>query len=119
MTKRARKGGEVGRNGEFYEGGKFLPSTRLPKQGTQGRKSGSGRVLVEPGIVATIPEGRVAIYPQIRHFVTFVEGKAVPKYADDHHAMTYQWEDAAGIARFHRLVERFNRFERHYPKGEE
>ncbi len=29
---RAKKGGEYGVNGEFYEGGKFLPSTQLPKR---------------------------------------------------------------------------------------
>jgi hypothetical protein len=29
--KRAQRGGETGTNGEFYEGGKFLPSTRRPK----------------------------------------------------------------------------------------
>lgn len=29
--KRARKGGEYGVNGEFYEGGKFLPNTEKPK----------------------------------------------------------------------------------------
>lgn len=29
---RAKKGGEIGMNGEFYKGGSFLPSTQLPKQ---------------------------------------------------------------------------------------
>lgn len=29
---RAKKGGETAINGEFYKGGSFLPSTRLPKQ---------------------------------------------------------------------------------------
>jgi hypothetical protein len=31
---RAKKGGQVGLNGEFYKGGTFLPNTRLPKQGS-------------------------------------------------------------------------------------
>ena len=35
---KAKKGGETGKNGEFYPGGKFLPSTRLPKQ-TSGSKT--------------------------------------------------------------------------------
>jgi len=34
MKNRAKKGGEMGMNGEFYKGGAFLPSTQLPKQGT-------------------------------------------------------------------------------------
>jgi hypothetical protein len=32
MKNRAKKGGEIGMNGEFYKGGLFLPSTQLPKQ---------------------------------------------------------------------------------------
>ena len=31
MTSRAKSGGEIGQNGEFYDGGQFLPSTDLPK----------------------------------------------------------------------------------------
>ena len=31
MTSRAKSGGEIGQNGEFYDGGQFLPSTELPK----------------------------------------------------------------------------------------
>jgi hypothetical protein len=32
MKSRAKKGGEIAMNGEFYKGGSFLPSTHLPKQ---------------------------------------------------------------------------------------
>lgn len=32
MNGRAKKGGETAINGEFYKGGSFLPSTKLPKQ---------------------------------------------------------------------------------------
>ncbi len=31
-TYRAKKGGELGVNGEFYKGGTFLPATKSPKQ---------------------------------------------------------------------------------------
>ncbi len=32
MQKRAKSGGEVAMNGEFYHGGEFLPTTQLPSQ---------------------------------------------------------------------------------------
>jgi hypothetical protein len=43
---RAAKGGETGVNGEFYEGGKFLPSTDRAKGKPVPRKV--GKVQVEP-----------------------------------------------------------------------
>jgi hypothetical protein len=46
-SERAKAGGEVGRNQDFYKGGQFLPSTELPKR-YQARRSGSGQVEIEP-----------------------------------------------------------------------
>lgn len=103
--RRAKAGGEFGRNGEFYEGGEFLPSTRAPKRGVA-KRNGTRRVLVMPGMVATIPEGRVAVFPRIREFVTFETGKgAVPKFADDHPAVAVHFESPAEM---HRLIAAFN-----------
>lgn len=45
--KRAPKGGIVGTNGEFYEGGKFLPSTGLPKRPGTGHRR-TGKCEIEP-----------------------------------------------------------------------
>lgn len=45
---RAKKGGEVGTNGEWYEGGKFLPTTEKPKG--KKAKRGSGKQQVAPYI---------------------------------------------------------------------
>jgi hypothetical protein len=57
---RASKGGQTGINGEFYEGGKFLPSTKQPKRhGSKPR--GGGRCLIEPGVFAVAPEGKGSI----------------------------------------------------------
>ena len=39
---RAKKGGEIGANGEFYEGGKFIATTERPK-GKQKAKKATGR----------------------------------------------------------------------------
>ena len=41
-AKRAKVGGEIGKNGEFYAGGTFLPNTTLAKM-TKSRTSGSRR----------------------------------------------------------------------------
>ena len=45
---RARKGGETGPNGEFYECGKFLPSTEMPKRTGSARKTGTGKQEIAP-----------------------------------------------------------------------
>ena len=57
---RATKGGQVGVNGEFYEGGKFLPSTKQPKRPGSARRGG-GRCLIEPGVFADAPEGKGSV----------------------------------------------------------
>lgn len=56
--KRAAKGGQHGVNGEWYEGGKFLPNTEKPK-GTNGR--GTGKVEIEP-FKWVAAEGRKSLY---------------------------------------------------------
>lgn len=48
MKGRAGKGGQVGRNGEWYPGGTFLPSTELPKMAKRATVRGTGRVEVAP-----------------------------------------------------------------------
>jgi hypothetical protein len=46
---KAPKGGTIGVNGEFYEGGKFLPNTQRPRQDcSRKRKQWSGKVELEP-----------------------------------------------------------------------
>lgn len=40
---RAKSGGEIGTNGEFYAGGTFLPSTELPKLTKKTRKPAAPR----------------------------------------------------------------------------
>lgn len=58
MSNRAGAGGVIGKNGEFYKGGTFLPSTTLPKRSSQSRqKAKTCRVVVEPGVWAELPEG--------------------------------------------------------------
>lgn len=59
QQQRAVKGGEVGTNGEFYEGGKFLPNTGKPK-GTPRR--GTGKVQIAPYVWEVAPEGMKSIW---------------------------------------------------------
>ncbi len=78
MANRAKAGGELGMNGEHYAGGTFLPSTRLPKQGAQGRQARSNRALVEPGRLDVVPEGKKAIFATINSISLVLDGQRVP-----------------------------------------
>lgn len=70
MSKRqAAKGGQVGTNGEWYEGGKFLPSTKQPKRHGGKAVRGARRVLIEPGVFAEAPEGKGSVFESIRSLI--------------------------------------------------
>lgn len=58
--KRAKVGGETGKNGEFYAGGTFLPSTTLTKM-TRTVAKGSRKVQVQP-YVWVASEGRKSLF---------------------------------------------------------
>lgn len=60
---RAKIGGEAGVNGEWYEGGKFLPSTEKPKG--KPSKRGLGKQEIEPYKWEVLPEGKRSIYRQL------------------------------------------------------
>ena len=90
MTKlRAKRGGEIGKNGEYYKGGSFLPGTSLPKRGRARTASGPKRWLVGPGHTAAIPEGRFAIFETVRHYVIVTDAGIARKFTDDHPASAY------------------------------
>ena len=61
---RAKKGGEFGANGEWYEGGKFIATTESPKQHKR-RVHGTGRVQIENGVWVAGREGFRPIYPTL------------------------------------------------------
>ena len=67
----AKKGGEIGVNGEFYEGGKFLPSTQKGK-GTS--RKGTGKQEIAPYKWEFAPEGMKSIYRTISAFVRIDDG---------------------------------------------
>lgn len=80
---RARAGGERGMNGEMYAGGQFLPNTQLPKRCPAARRGGPRRALIEPGVLAEIPEGQNAIFAAVRAVCNIENGVLVP-FAADH-----------------------------------
>ena len=63
---RAKPGGEYGLNGEFYQGGQFMPASARTKKGEYkfelSDKPGSGRELIAPGAFAVPPPGKRSIY---------------------------------------------------------
>lgn len=59
---RARKGGEVGRNGEFYPAGSFLCTTDLPKMARSVKKAAARKVQVGHYEWAEAPEGKSPLY---------------------------------------------------------
>ena len=66
--RRAPVGGAIGANGEFYEGGKFLPSTdRAKRKGSRPRKA--SKVEIEPYAWVKPLEGFESIYSRIEVFV--------------------------------------------------
>lgn len=73
---RAKIGGEAGVNGEWYEGGKFLPNTQKPK-GTP-HKKGTGKQQIAPYVWEVRPEGMTSIYSNFAGaFGKLVDGKLV------------------------------------------
>lgn len=62
---RAKKGGEIGANGEFYEGGKFIAKTEKPKSQAEIRKA-TRRQNVYPYVWEVAPNIElVAIFPSL------------------------------------------------------
>lgn len=82
-TKRAKSGGQIGMNGEFYAGGTFLPSTTLTKMGRSKKPAGTGKVEIEP-FVWVASEGRKSLYRAIAGLVGSVgrDGVAVANQND-------------------------------------
>ena len=71
---RARAGGEIGKNKDFYKGGQFLPSTEMPKKEREKiLKAATGREQFERGFGGekyAVPEPGKA--PILRHYSSFM-----------------------------------------------
>jgi len=108
--KHASKGGQVGVNGERYEGGQFLPSTQRPKG--KARPRGSALLLIEPGVtIPRVGEER-AIYSMIQALCIYDrEAKTLAALPVEHPCWSV-YGGAENQARVADLADRFNRGER-------
>lgn len=120
MQPRAKPGGEIGANGEWYEGGKFIATTDHAKSNRKSKK-GTGRQEIEPykweipsepglrsiwqamspGVfTGRLPDGRMGLNPHV----------------SDHTWLYYNDNDPVLVekakARFQTLADRFNAGER-------
>jgi hypothetical protein len=104
---RAKVGGEVGKNGEFYAGGTFLPNTTLTKMANT-RKAGAGRVEVEP-YVWVAANGRKPILPLLKGVIGTIGRDGIAAITASHQTLTY-----FGYSReeAQRVADRYNAGER-------
>lgn len=118
---KAKAGGEVGKNGEHYKGGQFLPSTTNPKESHSGAKGGGGKHEVAPYAWehAPSPEHRT-VWGRIKTFVDHAHLKATgiarvhPMFNADHPAVKTM---SHGMDDINDKVERFNKGERWFQKA--
>lgn len=105
---RAKVGGEIGVNGEFYAGGEFLPSTEMPSR-SKDRKAATRKQNVEAYRWEVAPvAGQIAIYPQLAGVqqydrATGTFSRFLPYYSK---------LSAEGQQRADDLIARYNRGER-------
>ena len=88
MRPQAPKGGCIGVNGEFYEGGKFLPSTEKPKR--HGSRKLTGKQEIEPYVWSLPPAGYDSIYEALRGMVDV-------NFNLNNVAIDYYQEDASAV----------------------
>jgi hypothetical protein len=61
-SNRAKAGGEIGINGEHYDGGQFLPNTTLGKMTPRSRSHAPRKCEIAPYTWEIAPEGMASIY---------------------------------------------------------
>ena len=111
MAIRAKKGGEYGANGEWYDGGKFINTVAKNAKGSGGKRSGTKMVLVEAGQLVPAIDGMRAIYQCYRDLWRFdADGNAavIPTLPVAVWGEEYLQEVAE-------MAKRFNRGERWIP----
>ena len=118
---RAKKGGETGLNGEWYDGGQFLPSSESTVKGEHGRPSSETRITgkqeIAPYKWVVDPDGRRAIWPVVNGFCVFQK----TGYSPEHGATGiltifdgYNWSSPESRDVIASLVDRWNNGERFF-----
>jgi hypothetical protein len=93
-TNRAPKGGTVGVNGEFYEGGTFLPTTTLGKMARATRKASTRQA---------------SILDTVRAFISISFDKTTATVTANDSALTYYGKTRSEVQA---IVDRYNGGER-------
>jgi hypothetical protein len=106
--RRAKKGGEVGANGEFYEGGKFIATTDHPKSHKKSKKI-SGKQEIEPGLWHASPEGMMSIYRQLAGIESF--NRSENKFTFNP-SLKLEFATPQAVARRNLLIAKYNNGER-------
>lgn len=111
MKGQAKKGGEIGVNGEHYKGGQFMPGSARTVKGehcsTSSKTGKTRRVLIEPGILVEVNQGEKAIFARIREFVAIDNG--VMRQTASAHTVAYYGLEAS----LPELIRRYNAGERY------
>lgn len=107
--RRAKAGGEVALNGEFYKGCAFIATTEHAKGAPQAKRKPLGKREVDFKTWEVQPlEGAIAIYPQLSGIEIFQGGK----FVFNPNLRGQQFATAEAIARRESLIKRFNNAER-------
>lgn len=115
--RRAKKGGQVGMNGEFYAGGQFLPSTDMPKKvRADMARIASGKSKVDEGVYETLTPGEFAPYEMIGTFLEKAgrdsDGRLQVRASNDT-ALAYMGVDTQEkMGQLQSIINRFNAGER-------
>lgn len=122
---RAKPGGEIGANGEWYEGGKFIATTDHAKSAGKGRKA-TGRQEIEPYKWDVPPEpGMRSIWQAMSPGVftgKLPDGRmGLNPHTSEHTWLYYNDNDPALVeqakARYQALADRFNAGERWFKES--
>lgn len=107
---RAKKGGEMGANGEWYEGGKFLNTVPENAKREGSVKAKPRKIEIEPYKWVLAPEGKFAsLYSRFAGvFGKIIDGKAVVLCSDQTLAYFRTTREEAQI-----MADRYNAGERY------
>jgi len=103
MNGHAKKGGEIGINGAFYEGGQFLPSTTNEK-GTSSRR-GDRKIEIEPYVWVEY-SGKLAEGEVVDGFYRFFSSDYKTIYGNDYASFILPYKKAWDEGKRFRIFER-------------
>ena len=114
---RAQAGGEIGINGERYDGGQFLPSSPHTIKGEMKKsnaRKGSGKQEIAPYKWEVAPDGMVSIFRMIGGVVaSYNRGTEKMEYSNNAQAEKYYGYTKTEVLE---LIERYNSGEMWTPK---